>query len=149
MKIILTKDVKKHGKKGDIIEVADGFGMNYLIKNNLGMLASETGMKMLEKEKKLKEKELESQKEIALSIKEQLTRVTLNFKVKTGKEDKVFGTISPKQIEEALKEKNITIDKKKIIVDSPLSSLGIHIVKVELFKEVIGEIKIELTKESR
>src|SRR5574344_620113 len=119
MKIILTQDVKKQGKKGDIIEVAEGFGMNYLIKNNLGMLANETGMKKIEKEKKQKEKELGSQKEIALDIKEQLTKVTLNFKVKTGKEDKVFGTISPKQIEEALKENKITIDKKKIIIDSP------------------------------
>lgn len=149
MKIILTQDVKKHGKKGDIIEVADGFGMNYLIKNNLGMLANETGMKQLEKEKKQKEKELETQKESALKIQEQLTKITLHFSVKTGKEDKVFGTISPKQIEEALKDKKVIIDKKRIIIDTPLASLGMHIVKVELFKEVIGEIKIELTKESR
>ncbi|MDD3187432.1 MAG: 50S ribosomal protein L9 [Bacilli bacterium] len=149
MKIILLEDVKKHGKKGDIITVKDGFGMNYLIKNNLGMLANETGMKILNTEKKNKAKEDEESKKQALDIANKLKNITLTFKVKTGKEDKVFGSISPKQIEEELKKKKIIIDKRKIKIDHPVASLGTHLVKAELYKDVIGEIKVELTKESR
>lgn len=149
MKIILTQDVKKHGKKGDIIDVKDGFGMNYLVKNKLGILANESGMKKLNTEKRLKEEKEEVLKQEAIKTKNKLEKLKITFKVKTGKEDKVFGTISPKQIEVELKNKNITIDKKKIILDVPISSLGTHIVKIELYKDVIGELKVELIKESR
>ena len=149
MKIILTQDVKKHGKKGDIIVVKDGFGMNYLVKNNLGIIANESGMKKLNTEKRIKEEQEEILKKEAIKTKENLEKIKLSFKVKTGKEDKVFGTISPKQIESELKNKNIVIDKKKIVLDVPMSTLGKHIVKIELYKDVIGELKVELVKESR
>ena len=96
MKIILTQDVKKHGKKGDIIEVADGFGMNYLIKNNLGMLANETGMKQLEKEKKHKEKELETKIEFQIKDKDATEyRNISTYTIKNNAEAELICIIQP------------------------------------------------------
>lgn len=147
MKIILLQDVKKHGKKGEIIDVADGFGKNYLIKNKLGILADSTGLKKLNTEKR-KEQELDEQKrKEANIIKQKLEKKELIFKVKTGKEDKVFGSISPKQIEKELVE--YKIDKKKIRTEIPLDHLGTYIVKIEIYKEIIAEVKVTLQKESR
>lgn len=147
MKIILLQDVKKHGKKGEIIDVADGFGKNYLIKNKLGILADSTGLKKLNTEKR-KEQELDEQKrKEAKTIKQQIEKKELIFKVKTGKEDKVFGSVSPKQIEKELSE--YKIDKKKINTEIPLDHLGTYIVKIEIYKDIIAEVKVNLQKESR
>ena len=147
MKIILLQDVKKHGKKGEIIDVADGFGKNYLIKNKLGILADSTGLKKLNTEKKKEQEKDEKNKKEAKEIKQKLEKKNLIFKVKTGKEDKVFGSISPKQIEKELSE--YKIDKKKIITDVPLDHLGTYNVKIELYKDIIAEVKVTLQKESR
>lgn len=149
MQIILTKDVKGQGKKGEIITVKDGYGLNYLIKNNYGILANNSGMKKLNTEKK-KNQEIEKENILKASeIKQQLEKIKLTFYVKTGVQDKVFGSISSKQIEKELKNKNINIDKKQIIIDNSISSLGTHIVKIELYKNITGELKVELLKEGR
>jgi len=147
MKIILLQDVKKHGKKGEIIDVADGFGKNYLIKNKLGVLADTAGLKKLNTEKK-KEKEIDDQnRKEAQNTKEKLEKLNLIFKVKTGKEDKVFGSISAKQISKELE--SYKIDKKKINIDIPLDHLGTYNIKIELYKDIIAEVKVTLQKESR
>ena len=145
MKIILLKDVKKQGKKGEIIEVKEGYG-NFLIKNKEAVLATTTGVNRLNEEKKQKA-DLEAQliKECE-KVKKQLENITLTFKVKTGTCDKVFGSISPKQIEEELKTKNFNINKKQIKINNPISSLGYHNVDIELHKKVIANLKIQLVK---
>lgn len=147
MKIILLEDVKKHGKKGEIIDVKDGFGKNYLIKNKLGMLADSAGMKKLNTEKQKEQRLDEQNRKDASSLKEKLEKMNLVFKVKTGSNDKVFGSISPKQIAKKLEE--YKIDKKKINTSIPLDHLGTYNVKIELYKEIIAEVKVTLQKESR
>lgn len=146
MKVIFLQDVKKQGKKGDIKEVSDGYGKNYLIKNGYAVLATQTGVKRLNAENE--EKKLEENLNInnCKSIKEKLEKTKITFKVKTGSGDRVFGSISTKSIAEALKQKGFDIDKKKIKLDAPISSLGFHNVQIELHKEVVAQIKIELTK---
>lgn len=147
MKIILLEDVKKHGKKGDIIEVKDGFGKNFLIKNKLGILADTNGLKKINSEKK-KEQEIDNQKrKEANEIKKTLEKLNLVFNVKTGTNDKVFGSVSPKQIATSLAKYNI--DKKKIMTDLPLDTLGTYNVKIEIYKDIIAEVKVTLQKESR
>ena len=145
MKIILLADVKKQGKKGDIITVADGYG-NFLIKSNQAVLASSGGVERLNKEKAQKKKDEENLINECEKIKSKLEKETFKFKVKTGAQDKVFGSISPKQIETELKNKKYTIDKKQIKINSPLSSLGVHNVDIELHKKVVATIKVELQK---
>ncbi len=145
MKIILLKDVKKHGKKGDILTVADGYG-NFLIKNKDAVLATSTGVDRLNKENEEKKKNEEKLIKDCNKIKDKLEKEKIQFKVKTGAQDKVFGSISAKQIETELKNKKYDIDKKQIKITDSLSSLGFHNVDIELHKKVIATIKVELVK---
>lgn len=145
MKIILLTDVRKQGKKGEIIEVKEGYG-NFLIKNKQAVIATTTGVNRLNEEKKLKKLEEEKFIKECEKIKKQLEGITITFKVKTGVQDKVFGSISAKQIEEELKKKKFDINKKQIKINNSISSLGFHNIEVELHKQVIANIKIQLVK---
>ena len=145
MKIILLKDVKKQGKSGDILEVKDGYG-NFLISKGDAVVATKVSVNILDKENKEKEaNELLNIKNCE-EVKTKLEKTNISFKVKTGAQDKVFGSISPKQIVEELNNKGFKIDKTQIKLDTPLSTLGTHIVHVELHKKVIANIKINLEK---
>lgn len=147
MKVIFIKDLKGQGKKGDIKEVKDGYGSNFLIKNGYAVLYTKTSVERLNEENRIKaEQESELIKESKL-IKEKLEKLDLKIKVKTGKEDKVFGSVSTKQIVSELQKLNYNIDKKKIKLDTELSSLGTHIVNIELHKQVIAKLKVTLVKE--
>lgn len=148
MKVIFVKDLKGQGKKGDIKTVKDGYGMNYLIKNGYAVLASEGNLK--HQETLTLKKELEEKEKIKESteLKNKIEKIRLKFVVKTGAGDKVFGNISPKQIATELKNKKIEIDKKLIIKDTNINCLGTHIVKINLHKKVVAELKVDLIKES-
>lgn len=146
MKIILLKDVKGKGKKDDIIEVSDGYGNNFLIKNKLGVLYTEGSKKKLDKELNLRmaqENELISELE---EIKKKLENKDIKFKVKTGEKDRVFGNVSTKQISDELKKLGFSIDKKNLKTNSNLDSLGVHKVLVELHKKVSFFINVVLVK---
>ena len=145
MKIILLEDIKKKGKKGDILTVKDGYG-TFLINDSKAVIANEENVRNLNRNnerKKVKEEQLISECE---KIKNKLERERIDFKVKVGEQDRVFGSVSAKQIEKDLKNRGYDIDKKSIIIDSTLSSLGAHIVSIELHKKVIAQIKVNLVK---
>ena len=146
MKVIFIKDLKGQGKKGEIKEVKDGYGTNYLIKNGYAVLANESNLKHFntQKNKELLEENLYIKE--CEKLKEQLEKLKINIQVKVGKEDKVFGSVSTKQIVTELKKLNFNIDKNKIKLDNPLSSLGTHIVNIELHKKVMANLKINLVK---
>ena len=146
MKVILLQDVKKQGKKDQIINVSDGYANNFLIKNGLAVPANENGKKNLQRELDIRAQKEEELIEQCEKIKKEIADLNITFKVKTGKNDQVFGTISSKQINEELKKKGYEIDKKKIMLDHPIDSLGSHNVKIELHKKVIAEIKVTLAK---
>ena len=143
MKVILLADVKKVGKKGEIKEVSDGYARNFLIARNLAVAASNDSMKVLAKQnadEAARQAELKTEAE-TLSAK--LATMTLEFKV-NSKNGVVFNSVSTKQIQEALRQKGITIDKRKIIDNQPITSLGYSNIKIELYKGVIGTIKVLL-----
>lgn len=146
MKVIFIKDVKGQGKKDEIKEVKDGYAMNYLIKNKLAVMYTETSNKRLENEiEKRKEKEAQDIKD-ATELKNKLSKIKLTFKVKTGDKGKVFGSISSKQIKEELDKLGYSIDKKKIMVDDAITTLGHHFVNIELHKKVIAKLEVVLEK---
>ena len=113
MKVILLQDVKKLGKKNDIVKVADGYGQNYLIKNHLAILATEHGKEMVAQTKeKERLEELENKKK-AEELKEKIESLTLEFKLSSGKDGKTFGSISTKNVvEELMKTHGIKVDKR-------------------------------------
>ncbi len=146
MKVILLQDVKKQGKKDQIIDVSDGYARNFLIKNGLAIPANNSNTKVLNRELDKRKADEAALIEEMKKVAEKLKTVEVVIKVKTGEQDKVFGNVSSKQICEELKRIGIDIDKKKICIDYPIDTLGTHNVKIELHKKVIGEIKVTLTK---
>ena len=145
MKVILLKDVKKQGKKDDIIEVKDGYG-NYLINNKLAVLATKGSSKVL----KFQQEKAALEENLLIKdcedIKKKLESMILNFKVNTGKNGQVFGQISTKQISDELKKKGFDIDKRKIKLAVPINTLGTTNVKILLHKKVEATLKIHLQK---
>ena len=148
MKIIFIKDVKGQGKKGQIKDVKDGYAKNFLIKNGYAVLATNTSVEILKKENKLDAQKKQEEIKKNQLLKQEIEKLKLTIYVKTGSNDKVFGNVSSKQISNELKKHNIDIDKKKIQITVPLTSLGYHNVKINLHKEVDATLKIELKKES-
>ena len=146
MKVILLKDVKKQGKKDDIIDVSDGYAHNYLIKNNLAVPVSKTSTNILNKELDARKQEEDERIKECEKIKKELEKKEVSFVVKTGAQDKVFGNISSKQISEKLKEMGYDIDKKLINIKVPIDTLGTHNVEIKLHKKVVCDLKVVLKK---
>lgn len=136
MKVILLKDVKKQGKKDDIIDVSDGYANNFLIKNGLAVRYTEGSSKKLNFELKQKQDE-EDRKVLEFEkIKKEIENKKIVFTVKSGKDGKIFGTISSKQISEELKKMGYVIDKKTIVMDHVIDTLGTHIIMANVHKRV-------------
>ena len=147
MEVIFIKDLRGQGKKGDIKNVSDGYAKNYLIKNGYAVLKTKEELVRLEKANANKLAEDKANKEKAKELKNKLDEVTIEFKVKTGEYDKVFGSISVKQIKEELNKLGYKIDKNQIMLEVPISVLGFYKVEVELYSNIKANIKVHLIKE--
>ncbi len=141
MKVILLQDVKNVGKKGEVKEVSDGYARNFLIMRKLAVQASSDSLKVLDRQKEAAAKDEAKQVAKAQVIKEELAKEVFKFKVNV-KNGRVFNSVSTKQIQEALKAKGYTIDKRKILDPEPITSLGYTDVKIELHKGVIATIRV-------
>ena len=146
MKVIFLKDVKGQAKKGEIKEVKDGYAQNYLIKNGYADKLTEVSYQKYMNDKKEEQEEDLKNREEANKIKKSLEKIELIFKVKTGKMDKVFGSVSSKQIKEDLEKLGIFISKKQIDMQEGLSILGYHNVNIQLYKNIYGVVKVKLEK---
>ena len=147
MKVILTQDVKKVGKKGEIVEVSDGYGQNFLIKNKLAVFATNTGeAKVAKRKEEERLADLQNKKD-AEALKETLEKMVLEFKLSSGKDGRTFGSVSTKNVvEELSKTHNIKVDKRKFIDARPIQALGYSNLKIELYKGVIATIRVHLTE---
>lgn len=146
MKVIFLKDVKGQGKKNEVKEVSDGYASNFLIKKGLAIKATDNNINKVSKqvsEQKLEETLLIKEME---DVKKKLEKEKIVFQTKVGEQDRMFGTISTKQIKKELNDLGYNIDKQAIKMDHPITSLGIHDVDIELHKKVIATIKIKVTK---
>lgn len=146
MRVILLSDVPKLGKKGDIKEVADGYARNFLLARGLAVVESSASKKILAEQKHDEEVLDQKKRAEAEELKKVLAAKSLVFKVKAN-EGKVSGSVSGKQIEEELKKEGIVIDKRNILGSEPLNSLGTFDVKIKLYKDVIGQIKVVLEED--
>jgi large subunit ribosomal protein L9 len=147
MKVILKQDVEKLGRKGDIVNVAPGFGRNYLIPRKAALEVTPTNIKMIEIERQALKKKLEAERQSFQSVIQKLNQVTLSFARKAGDKDVIFGSVSAGDIKEALDEKGFSVDKKKIQLDEPIKRLGNFTVPVKVFHEDKAEVKIVVVRE--
>lgn len=144
MKVILLTDVKKQGKKDDIINVSDGYANNFLIAKGLAVPYNTQNKNKLERDIKSRALEEEELIKECEELKKKLEKITIKFKAKTGKDGRMFGSISSKQIADELKNIGYEVDKKKIVCDHTIDSLGNHIVDVNLHKKVIAKINVHV-----
>ena len=146
MEVIFIKDLKNQGKKGQIKNVKDGYAENFLIRNGYAVKKTKENLLKLNQEQAKKAKEDAENKKIAQELKDKLSKETLEFKVKTGEGDKVFGSISIKQIKDGLSEKGYKIEKSMIEPTSTISSLGFHNVNINLYPEITAVVKVHVIK---
>ena len=150
MKVILLADVKKLGKKDQTIEVSDGYAVNYLFPRKLAVQVTKKSVEVLENQQEKRREEDAKMKADAQVLANKLKDITLVFKVKTGKEGKLFGAISLKQVAEELnKQYGIDLDKRKFVDKGTLNELGFHHINVELYKGVIGKVHVQILSEDK
>ena len=146
MEVIFIKDLKNQGKKGQIKNVKDGYAQNFLIKNGYAVAKTKENLSKLEHENAKKAEEDKNNKQVEEELKQKLEKVVLEFKVKTGEGDKVFGSISPKQIKDELQAQGFKIEKNQIDNSKQISSLGFHNVDITLYAGITATIKVHLVK---
>ena len=147
MKVILLQDVKKVGKKGSVVEVSDGYGTNFLIPNKLAVKVTKTSLEIKKTQDDNKAKEDEMKKEEALALKEKIKELVLEIEAGVGKEGKLFGNVSSKEVVEKYKKQfDIEIDKRKFLNFTPINALGFYKIDVELYKGVVGTITVHVVE---
>ena len=147
MKVILLKDVKGTGKKGEIKEVSDGYARNFLLKKGVAVEANQANMKELDEKSKSKERKALIEYEEAVLLGKQMENVNIQIEVKSGEGGRLFGSITSKEIAEQLKkQKNIDIDKRKILMDEPIRTLGSTLVEIKLHQKVTTKIRVDVTE---
>lgn len=148
MKVILTQDVKAQGKKGDLINVSDGYANNFLLKKGLAKVATKQAINELEGKKGAEEFRRNQEEEKAKNIADRMKEFTVKLTAKSGKEGKLFGSITSKDVAQALKEQyNIEVDKRKIDLPDGIKTCGIRDVNVSLYHGVTGTFKVQVTEE--
>ena len=148
MKVILTQDVKAQGKKGDLINVSDGYANNFLLKKGLAKVATKQALNELEGKKGAEEYRRNQEEEKAKNIADRMKEFTVKLTAKSGKEGKLFGSITSKDVAQALKEQyNIEVDKRKIDLPDGIKTCGTRDVNVSLYHGVTGTFKVQVTEE--
>ena len=146
MIVILTQDVKGKGKAGDVVKVNDGYARNMLLPKGLAKEATQGNVRSLEKQKALTEEKRQEQKAAAQKQAEKLEKLTVTIQSKGGENGKLFGSITSKDIAEALEaQEGIKVDKKKIDLPAPIKQTGTETVTVKLFPEVAAKLKVKVT----
>jgi len=149
MKVILKEDVKALGSMGDIVNVKDGYARNYLIPKKLAVPADEKNLKEFLHHKRMIERKLNKVKYQAEQLKEKLEEIELTIKQRVGKSGKLFGSITSLVIEKELEKLGLNIDRKKILLQEPIKTLGHFKIKVKLHPEVIAELKVNVVEEEK
>ena len=144
MKVILLADVKGTGKKGDLVDVSDGFAQNFLLKQKKAKVADNSAINQKQMADKAKEYHYEQDLQKARELAQKLKDVQVKFAMKAGDNGKIFGSITSAEISEELKKLGYEISKKQIVLDSPIKYAGNYVIEAKLFVGVVAKIKIEV-----
>lgn len=146
MRVILRKEVENLGNYGDVVKVAPGYARNYLIPKGLAAVATDGNMRQLEAEKEAYQRKMQARKEKAEGLKARLDAVVLSFSRKTSEEEKLFGSVTVHDIEEGLKAQGFEVERKDVVLDEAIKSLGEHKVNIKLHAGVAATITVNVTK---
>ena len=148
MKVVLLEDVKSLGKKGDIVEVSEGYARNFIIPKKKGVEANQENLNTLKLQKANEEKIAKEKLEAAKELAAKLNEASVSLTIKGGKDGRTFGSVSSKEIEEAIKSQlGLEIDKKKLVIAEPIKTFGNHEIKVKLHKDVTASLKVKVGEE--
>jgi len=147
MKVVLIQDVKSLGKKGDVVEVSEGYGRNFLVGKKMAVEATAANLNTLKLQKANADKIAAEQLAQAQDLAKKLGDTTITLKIKAGENGKTFGSVTSKEIGQALADKGIEVDKKKIVLADPIKEFGSYDVKVKLHKDVQTTVKVNVTEE--
>ncbi len=147
MKVILTKDIAKLGNAGDTIKVKDGYARNYLIPKNFAILANEKNVKEIEFNKRMIEKKIQGEYACANELVKKLADIKVRISKKVGEEGKLFGSVTTREIGDAIKAEGLEIDSRNIIIDNPIRKSGVYDIDVKIFREVRGVVKLWVVAE--
>ncbi len=142
MKVILLQDVKGQGKKGDIVNVSDGYARNFLLKNKLAQEATATNVNSVNIAKKAEEHRKEVEKAEAIALAKRIDNTSVTVKIKVGANGKLFGALSSQNIADALRERGVEIDKKKIVLTENIKAVGTYTVTVKPYAEVSAKLTV-------
>jgi large subunit ribosomal protein L9 len=147
MKVVFLKDVKGQGKKGEIKEVSEGYANNFLVAQGLAAPATQGAVKNLDNQKKAEQRKKEQEKADAQALAVKLGELTVQIKAKAGEGGRLFGAITSKQIAETLEKQKIVIDKRKLVLEDPIRTLGVTKVPVKLHTEVTGTLNVQVVED--
>lgn len=147
MKVILLEDVEGLGRGGEVLDVKDGYGRNFLLPRKLALKATRSNLKIVEQRKKIYEAQRIKEKQEAEELARKISELSLTIIKKVGESDTLYGSVTTGEIVEALKNEGFEIDKRKIEMEEPIKTLGMFIVKVKLYPEVVADLKVWVVKE--
>lgn len=147
MRVILRHDVENLGTMGNVVNVKDGYARNYLIPRELAYYASESAVKRIEVEKKSYAKKLAQEKEKAEALLSEFADLQVSVAMKVGEEGKLYGSVNQAMISDELKLRGYEIDRRNIIIEEPIKSLGVFDIKIKLHPEVITTVKVWVISE--
>lgn len=148
MKVILRKDIATLGDAGEVVDVKNGYANNYLIPQGMALRATEGTLKALETERKQQARKIEQQRIAAREVADKVQQLNLKVLAKAGESGKLFGTVTSGDIAEALSNEGVSVDRRKISLESPIKTLGAYEVGVKLFMDVSATLKITVEAES-
>ena len=146
MKVILQETVENLGYVGDVLDVADGYARNYLIPRSKALLANPRSVKSLEHAKRVTAQKAKKVAQGMQEVADRMSKVSLTFPVKTGKDDKLFGSVTSKDIEEALRKEGFEVDRRRIQLAHPIKELGVSTIGVKLHPEIMAHVTVTTVK---
>ncbi len=147
MEVVLKEDIENLGHMGDVVKVKDGYARNYLLPRGLVVLADKKSLKALEHEQRMIAQRRERLNKEAQGMSAQLAKVSLEFAVKVGEEGRLFGSVTNMDIEKALKEQGVDVERRRILLEAPIKSVGEYDVLIRLRPEVTPSIKVKVVSE--
>jgi len=144
MRLILRKDIENLGEVGDVVEVADGYGLNYLIPKGLALHATASTVRATQHEQRLREAQIQAAKRSAQDFAGEFSGIELEFSMRVGADGRLFGSVTNRMIEDALQEKGLEVNRRKIVLDEPIKMVGTYDVDIRLHQEVRASVQVKV-----